>query len=403
MAGQRTAVNLGGIDRASLARGEVLAHPHTLAPSSMIVSTIQLLPSLRRPIPARSKVLFHLGTHQQEATCLLLDRPRLEPGETGLAQLRFQIPVVGLPGDRFILRGFQKQENYGTTIGGGELVHVLARKVRARDKENILLLDRMRQVAAGDRLALELLVAGPTGLTRKALQQRLPWLPAELDRLLLKLVERGILIRYDKESGAVLHADHFRALRERLLALLDTFHRERPLEPGVSREELRSRLGMGVDSRLFFTLLLSLEKSVAIVVERELCRRPTHTLKAAGQSLRPLAEQIRALYESAQLAPPREADLPQTLGADPALVTNALKLLQEEGALVHVSALFFPRTALAALRDRLVQFLEREGQISAAQFKEMVGQSRKFSIPLAEYFDAQKVTLRVGDLRRLRR
>ncbi len=402
-AGQRTAVNIGGVDRHAVARGEVLVHPDTLAPSSMIDAEVHLLPSLRKPLPRRSKVLFHLGTRQQEGTCVLLNKPQLEPGEEAIAQLRFELPVVALPEDRFILRGFRKLENYGTTVGGGKILRVLSRKMRPRDHEAIALLQEAATAPTLQRLALEILAAGPPGISRLQLRQRLPLLPEELDRLLNQLLNQKLILRFDKESGAVVHMEHVRSLLDQIRAIVDTFHREQALEAGISREELRSRLGSGVSPRLFFALLQALEKGGDLEVEREICYRPGHTQKRGSHTIRPLAEKIGALYKDARLGPPRDATLAEQLDADPQSVADAIKLLVDEQTLVKVSALFFHRPALEDLEGRLVAFLEAEGEIAAAQFKELVGQSRKFTIPLAEHFDAQRVTLRVGDLRKLRR
>jgi len=130
----------------------------------------------------------------------------------------------------------------------------------------------------------------------------------------------------------------------------------------------------------------------------------TPSLTTIRQPLQEIAERVRARYRSAALAPPRETELAAELSVDPATLASALKMLCESGELVRVGGgLLFEREALAGLREKLRAFLEREGQITPPQWKELVGQSRKFTIPLAEYFDAQKLTLRIGDLRKLRR
>jgi selenocysteine-specific elongation factor len=415
VAGQRTAVNLGGVERQAVARGEVLSHPGTLEPSLMIDVRLRLLPGLRRDLPARARLLFHIGTRQQEASCILLDVPRLQAGQSALAQLRFDQPVVALPGDRFIVRGFQKLENYGTTIGGGEVLRVLSRRLRPRDEAELALLRRIASAEPLERVALELLGAGARGLSRAALQQRLPLTPAELERALARLRELGTVIRFDRDSEAMVHAEPFAALRARALELVDRHHAEHPLEAGISREELRSRLvrggearsadgSGGLEPRLFFAVLQALEKAGELVVERELCHRPGHTARAAAtSSLEELRARVFAAFERAGLAPPRDQPLAAALGAAPGELAAALKLLCDSGAVVRVADLYFSRRALDELRGRLIAFLEREGQINPTQWKELVGQSRKFAIPLAEHFDAQKVTLRVGDLRKLRR
>lgn len=406
VAGQRTAVNLGGVDRQQISRGEVLVHPATLAPSPMVDALVHLLPGAREPLALRSKVLFHIGTRQQEAACVLLGGSELATGQQVLAQLRFQLPVVALPGDRFILRGFRKQENYGTTIGGGVVLRVLTLRLKPRQTEGVELLQRIRAARdAADELAhvgLVLLGAGPSGLTRAQLQQRLPYVPTQLDRLLQKLKSQRLAIQYDAQTGATVHGEHFAALKQRLKQTAATHHRQRPLEPGIDREELRSRLGDAVNPRLYGRLLAELADHGELVVERDLCRLPDHTLRTTASSIRPLADRILQRYEEAGLGPPRDGSLAAALGAAPADVAAAIRLLLDEGVLVKVADLYFSRRHLQQLQERLVELLGREGQLTASQFKELVGQSRKFAIPLAEYFDSQKITLRVGDMRKLR-
>ena len=401
VAGQRTAVNLGGVDRREVARGEVLVSPDTLSASPMLDASLRLLPGAVA-LKKRSKVLFHLGTRQQEATCVLLDAPRLEPGSSALVQLRFDRPVVALPGDRFILRGFRKQENYGTTVGGGRVVRVLSRKVKPRHARTIGLLKQMAAATPVERVALEVLGAGHLGLARVALQKRLPMIPREVDKALARLLELGQVIRFDKERVAVVHALHFEELQERLLSLMDGFHQESPLEEGISREELRSRLGKGVGPRLYHALLQELVKQNKLVVQQHLCRHPGHQVQTAARSIRPLADQILRIYNLAGLGSPREAEVVQKTGAAVDEVGASIKLLIGEGKLVRMANLLFARQHVDALQEKLVAHLRQEGEITTTRFKELVGLSRKYSIPLAEYFDAQKVTLRIGEVRKLR-
>ena len=338
-----------------------------------------------------------------EGACVLLDPIKVEPGGSALAQLRFETPVVALPGDRFILRGFRKQLNYGTTIGGGTVIRVLSRKVRPRDSAAIQVLHAMAVADPQERVALEVQAAGPRGLTLAQLQERIPLVPAALDKTLRRLKELGQLISFDRDRGSVVHAEPFEGMRQLALAITDAFHADNPLEAGISKEELRSRLGRGLEQRLFHALLSDLSRKGLLALEQHHCRRPDHQVKAAASALRPLARSIGQMFKSAALAPPKEAVVVQQTGEDPELVRSALKLLCEEGELERLGGgLHFDVGALQELRQRLRDYLEENETITPAQFKELVGQSRKFAIPLAEYFDARKVTLRIGDIRKLR-
>jgi selenocysteine-specific elongation factor len=142
----------------------------------------------------------------------------------------------------------------------------------------------------------------------------------------------------------------------------------------------------------------------ALVVERDLVRLPSHDANKsrAAQGLAPLAERVARCFAEAGLAPPRAAEAQVALKCDGRELEQALDLLARGGTLVRIKDLLFHRDPLLGLRERLIAYLREHGQITAQQWKEMVGATRKFAIPLAEYFDAEKVTLRIGDLRKLR-
>ena len=411
VAGQRTAINLGGVDRDAVARGEVVARPHTLAPSRMLDVRLSLLPTVGRPLKVRSKVLFHLGTRQQEGTCVLLDGlrdglrdgpdgARLLPGGNALAQLRFDQGVVALPGDRFILRGFVKQDNYGTTIGGGEVIRVLAPKLRPRDAEAIALLRRMSEAETDQRLELEVLAAGPRGIELLDLQRRLPLTPRSLRKRVDALLSRGVMTRFCRETGAVAHREVVERLRERVLEIVDRHHRDHPLRPGISTAELRSRLQTIADPRLGDATLKRLAHDGQLALERDICRRPEHRSQVEA-SIGPTADRICRHCLDAGLAPPREAEVVQA-DPDAKAATAAIHLLLGQGRLVRVKDFLFHPQPLGALEERLRAFLRDQPDITPSQFKELVGQSRKYTIPLAEHFDSQGVTVRRGDTRQLR-
>ena len=402
VAGQRTAVNLGGVDRDQLERGEVVVRPGSFAGSAMLDVQVELLRQNPKGIHLRTKVLFHLGTRQQEATCVLLRPRKLEPGQRATAQLRFAEPVVALPDDRFILRGFRKLENYGTTVGGGVVIRSLARKVKPKDTDAVDLIERMAGADPSRRVALEVLGQGHAGITLVDLHRRVALVPNTVDRLVNGLLQSRTVIRFDKESGAVVHRQPFEELATRAVAVTDRFHADNPLQAGINREELRSRLAHGVSPRLYHALVTTLVKRGELVVEQQICRRPNHKVQVAAASIRPLADKLVTMFSEADLGPPREAVAAETLGADLDTVKAAIQLLCDEGELVRVASLHFHHAAIERLQQRLVAFLEAEGQITPPQFKELVGQTRKFVIPLAEYFDARKVTLRIGDVRKLR-
>jgi selenocysteine-specific elongation factor len=408
-AGQRTAVNLGGVPREAIARGEILAHAGTLRPTRLIEAEVELLTAARASLGRRTRLLLHAGTAQVPCLVVLLEGEEVPPGGAAFVQLHLGEGVALLPGDRFILRGFTPQQHYGTTVGGGRVLRVHATRVRRRDAAATA---RLRQLASAElpaRVALTIEAAGLAGLTRAELQQRLGDPPRAVDAAVQQLLGSRTLIRFDAERGAVAHERAVAELAATALAAVQAFHQAQPRQPGIGREELRTKLPPHAPARLVHAVVESLRARGALTAERDLVRLPGHvadTPAAGGPSLR---QRITAVYARARLQPPRHPEVPALLqesGPPPpaAEVREALELLAREGTLVRVSSeLFFDRAAVDDLRARLGAYLAEHGTITAQAFKELCGASRKYSIPLAEHFDAEKLTLRVGEIRRLRK
>jgi selenocysteine-specific elongation factor len=221
------------------------------------------------------------------------------------------------------------------------------------------------------------------------------------------------VVRFDKERGAMIGARSLDELKRAALDAVTAFHAAQPLAEGMPREELRARVSD--DVRLLHLVLETLAAEKALAVERlgphaergvgrDAVRLPTHDAKksTAAVGLAPLAERVARLFADARLAPPRPAEAALALSCPPAELERAIDLLARGGTLARIKDLVFHKSALDELRARLVAFLQERQQITPQEWKEMVGASRKFAIPLAEHFDAEKLTLRVGDLRKLR-
>ncbi|MBS1150744.1 MAG: selenocysteine-specific translation elongation factor, partial [Myxococcaceae bacterium] len=223
----------------------------------------------------------------------------------------------------------------------------------------------------------------------------------ELARVLETGAARGRLVLVDKEARRFLGADVFAGMGARATALLEAFHQQQPEQDGMPREELRQRLGVPHE-RSFARLLTSGVDAGRLEVDGELARlkgRRRALAGRAGDDRQRLLERL----DQAGLQPPLLAELAAALGVPEARALELLKVLTSQGQVARAGELWFSSAALKALEDRLVNHLKAQQEITTQQFKELTGLSRKFLIPLAEYFDAQKVTLRVGEKRVLRK
>jgi selenocysteine-specific elongation factor len=331
-AGERCAINLGGIAVDELARGETLVHAEQVRGSHILDVELRYLATAEHPLPKRSKVLFHHGTAQVLATLNLLGEP-LAPGTTGLAQVRIdrETPLAALPGDHFLVRGFHSSPHHGATIGGGTIVRVLAPKAKRSHAEVVAAIAAAR---LDQRIVLDVRASSTTGLTAAALTQRTG--VADLTAILADLVATGELV-----------ADG-----------------ERYLHPTV-------------------------------VVHHERAAPPT--------PLTPLDQQVLAKLEAAGIEPPRPKELAGAMGLSDAVVKPALdRLLAAKRVIKIKSDLVMHARIVDEVRAKLLAFLATHPTIDAQQWKELTGASRKYTIPLAEFFDAEKLTLRIGDVRRKR-
>jgi selenocysteine-specific elongation factor len=397
IAGHRAAINVGGVAVDQLARGDLVAHPGRVAPSHILDIELRHLATAPAPLTARSKVLVHHGTTHVLASLVLVERAALAPGETAVAQLRLDAatPLAALPGDRFILRGFVATATHGTTIGGGRIVRVLAPKARrgSQHADTVATLAAARQ---DQRIALDVKSAAFAGLGISDLVRRLG-IPAEgLAPVLDTLVASGELLA----TGA---ADHVQYLHATAVADVEARVTQAvaAAADGCVREELRTQLPGALSARAYDVILAGLERKGAIATDGDRVRRAS--APARGPALAAAELALLDKFKAWGLEPPRPKDVAATAGLTEAAAKAQLDRLIAARRLVRIKPdLYVHADAIADLRTRLIGFLDTHKTIDAQQWKDLTGASRKFTIPLAEYFDGEKVTLRVGDLRRRR-
>jgi selenocysteine-specific elongation factor len=385
MAGQRTAVNLQGVERAAIERGDVLGVPGTLVASTLVDGTLELLADAPRPLATRARVRFHVGTSEIMARVLLLDRAELTPGERAYARVRLEHPLVALPGDRFVIRSYSPI----ATIGGGTLLDVSP--PRFKRKAPALLAHLALLERGGDDEVLEEHIrhAGLAGVRLQALWGRVPFGPGRLRVLLERLTGGGAVVAVDRDW--YVHGDSRDRLRDEVLRLLEDFHRRNPLKLGVSREELRGRAG-AAEERVFAHLLAGLEAEGEVKSERDKVRLRSHAVRLS-EAQEQTVRRVEAEFRAAGAAPPTPEDEDSEL----------FQLLVAERRLIRVKeSLYFHADALSQIEEKLVALLREKREIGPADVKDLLGISRKYAIPLLEYFDTHRVTQRVGEKRILR-
>jgi selenocysteine-specific elongation factor len=396
-AGLRTAINLQGIEKMMLSRGDIVATRDALRPTYMVDVVLDHLPSAPRKLKNRAKVRFHAGTAEIISTLVLLDRDELNPGESCFAQIRLDAPTAVLKGDRYVLRSYSPVQ----TIGGGEILNPLPRKNK-RFSETVL--SQLKALHTGDeKEVIERFVA--LGRFHGVEESQLSFLTnmsrKKLAEPLQSLKAQQRVIQFDKDPALLIHADFLHQARDEVMETIGAYHKNFPLKTGLLKEELRSRTSGAKNPKLFNYLIQKLSQEGDIVQEKEVVRLKSHKVTLA-QDQKETRHKLEAIYGKSGLQPPYFKELRAEFPGNTA--SEVLDVMVKEGRLLKVKEdLYFDRQAVDALEEKLVAFLKSHGEITTPQFKDMTGTSRKYTIPLIEYFDLKQITVRVGDSRVLRK
>jgi selenocysteine-specific elongation factor len=396
-AGLRTAINLYGLEKAEINRGEILAQPDTLFPSTVWDLEITCLPSAKKGIKHRTQVHFHHGTREVLARLYFLDRDNLDPGDTAVCQVRFDTPMAGVYGDRCIIRSFSPLQ----TIAGASIINPLGRKVK-RFSSDMKILETLAQAHENDLVIHQLELAGTQGLSFAQLRIMTDMETKGLEKVLQTLGGRQQAFLVDKEQRIYVSGELLLGLCDDAVKFFETFHRENPMRPGLSRGELASTWGKDLSPKLFHFVVERLSKQERVVVDQELLHLPGHKVSLASDQDK-LRRELTAMYQKGGLTPPTLKVVQETLDVTAKDILPLMRHLVEEKQLIKISEdLYFDARAIQGLQAALKDFFATKDELTPADFKELTGLSRKFAIPLLEFMDKQKFTVRIGNSRKMR-
>ena len=392
--GQRTAVNLAGIEHTALKRGMALAAPGKFRKTRRIDVRLESLASVRK-LKQGAKVHFHAGTAETIAEVFLHGEKELLPGGSAFANLKLQEELLLLPGDRFIVRQFSPV----VTIGGGVVLDALARRPMRRDTGRAAFLEILEKGNHEEMLAA-MTERALFGLNLEEIVARTGWLENEIRAAAQKLSATARVRVVAAEPLVLVSGKLFEEVRKKILEKVEKFQKENPLLPGISREDLRASLGKRVRTETFRAALEDLTAQGKVETPGELVKKAGSEIALRPEEAK-AKEQIEAAFAAASLAVPSVQEVLQKLAVETKRAEKLLQILLREKSLVRVSPdLIFHRQALAQLKEQLFTYKKAKGdRISVPLFKELTGITRKYAIPLLEYLDRERVTRRAGDER----
>jgi selenocysteine-specific elongation factor len=394
VAGQRTAVNLAGIEHEEITRGMVLAPVGLFEATQRVDARVTLLGSAP-PLKNRARVHFHQGTAEAIAEVILLkDGGELAAGGSAFAQLRLDKPLLLLRGDRFILRRFSPV----VTIGGGTVLDARAPRHKREDAAVAPFLDVLEH-GTRDEILGALVETAPRGVTLPEIVARTGWIESETRAAAAKLAAAKRVRILGGAPIVVAPAQAVTACAAAIRNAVETFHRANRLLPGIPKQELRARAGRA-RVEMFEAALGDLVAARALVVTGDLVGQAGREISLSTEETR-AKELIEREFENAGLTVPDFASVLAKLPVDAARAQKILQILLREKVLVKISSdLVFHRSTLLKLREMLAKYRkERGARLPITVFKELTGITRKYAIPLLEHLDREQVTRRAGDER----
>ena len=402
-AGRRVAINLGGVDRSSIERGMVLAEKGVFEPTQALDVELELLADALRPLRSRQRIRVHIGTSELLGRVTVLnDIGELAPGESGFVQVRLEAPTVAVHGTRLIVRSYSPQ----MTIAGGRVLDPMPTRHRQRARAKVLVF--LSALAAPDVSQVDLLFAfiaraGKFGVSQKQLIARTGWLASAIADAIGVLISDSSIV---DAGGWYLTIGAFDVLQTKLLVEIRRRHDLDPLSKGVPKGILRESLSRDRAAEIFESLLGSLVAKGLVTMAGETVslaerKRTFSPAETAAQN------EIFERLQDSELEVPKIAELLESAARRTKLpaahVRRVLQTLIDSREVVKVSDdLFFSRAAIDQLIEKIRDQANVDRSIDVTKFKQIAGVSRKYAIPLLEYLDREKITVRTGDTRVIR-
>ncbi len=393
--GYRAAINIVGVEKEEIERGNVIAQPGYFKPSLFMNGSLYLLNSAPT-LKSFTRIRLHIGTSEIIARVVILEKKAMEPGEKAMIQLRLEAPAVCDIGDRFVIRTYSPP----TTIGGGVILEPRAQKIKGYDEETIEHLQKIENQE-------------PIVLVEENLNQSFT-IPQKIDDIakdvnltidkvrefVNELVNKNLALIVDEKRSLYYSQKNFLELEKRIQEIIGNFHHVNPTLIGIPRIELISKLPKGIDNTLFNFALQRLreEKKIKITDDGKIS---IFDFKIAlDQQLAEIAAKLERTFLDALFQPPEIETLIQKPVGPADVIKKAYRYLLDNGKLVYVGeGIAFHKNMIEQAKTKLINFLKEHKEIRVAEFRDLINASRKYALPLLIYFDTRGITIKRGEVR----
>ncbi|HEY9160295.1 MAG TPA: selenocysteine-specific translation elongation factor [Desulfomonilia bacterium] len=379
-AGMRTAINLQGIDREEIARGQWLVPSGLFRPTQVIDAELRLIKQ-----PGKGGIRLYTGTAEVDGNINLYTS-----GEKTLARIRLKEPIIASIGNRFIIRSISP----GTTLGGGRVINPYPSRRFSIETATELMSDNLSRVILG--LVMD---SGLTGISKKTVQAHLADNSQSVEKALQELQTKNEIVRFDSQNDLYVSSRHIDVLKNLISSTATAYHEANPSSPGISKEHLKSSIKTKANPKLFHRALTDMLKNRIIIEDGPNIRMIDFNASLGND--KDVTRNIYMLLNSSGLEPPSPLLISEKLDIDMKKLTGILSFMVREGRLFRIKDdIFLTDENEKILKEKIREFFRNNSTMNPADMKTITGVSRKYAIPYMEYLDRIRITLRVGDMRK---
>ncbi|MFH0887698.1 MAG: selenocysteine-specific translation elongation factor [Planctomycetota bacterium] len=412
VAGQRVGINLAGVKKEELIRGNTLSARGYVEPTNIFDAGIEIMPNSLYPLKNNTRVRLHIGTGEFLGRIILLDKDRLEPGQHGVIQFKSESPLVIVKDDRFIVRLYAPM----VLIGGGKITDAHPVKHKRFQSEVVQQLESMESATSEESIIQVLMNAGLNTLDSKIIADKVNLPLYEIETTLKKLDERGEIITiaskpvrsdatirsvpYPKASGRIMHIHNFNLLKDSIIQTLNDLYPKQPLRLNIPLKEIKQFLDKIPAGKEFLDMALGeLAKDNVIQLTGNSIRLSQYSIQLTAKQEQ-LRQRIENIYLDNLFNPPRLENIAQTLNIKLKPAEEIINILKEMEFLVDLpEEIIMHKKAIDKVTKILNDYFKEHENIRPGEFTKLLNTSRKYAIPLLEYLDSIKITKRVGDVR----
>src|SRR6056297_1033531 len=396
--GHRVGINLAGVDKDEIDRGDVLATSDSLEVTDFIDGRLNILEDSPMILNHGDRIRFHIGAREVLGRVYMIEKEQLLPGDEGLVQFRLEEDIVGRYKENFVIRRYSPM----TTIGGGVIIDNNPPYRKKLDKDAVKELKIKENGTKEERIALELKLEDENSLNKKEIAKRTNISIENIENIISKMVNEGEIIEFSTTNiKTYLHKKTYDSIKEEILAMLENFHQNYSLRPGYPKEELRKTISLNLSKKEFDYLLSQLEEREKIKLKGAKIALNDFEIDYNTEE-EEIKNKIIKIFEDNYM-PPTKDDLSVEFNNDQEKILEVFQSLINKDIIIKVAHnIYFHKQTIDKAEKLLKNYLSKNETIELSEFRDILNSSRKYALPLLEYFDQKDFIIRKEDKRKLK-